>query len=83
MLWDVRYDNATSEHVFTGRLLMSNGTAVPNQPVKLFLNETQVTTLTTNNSGLIEFRRHFDPGNESDSSIGAERGSVCTVFVFP
>ncbi len=57
----------SSEHVFTSRLLMSNGTAFPNQPVKLFFNDTQVTTLATNGSGFIEFRRHFDPGNESDT----------------
>ncbi len=64
--WDVTYDNATSEHVFTGRLLKSDGNPLNGQPVKLFLNDTQVTTLTTVN-GYIEFRRHFDPGNESDT----------------
>jgi len=36
--------------------------------------------LLTNESGLIEYRRHFDPGNESDNSIGAERGfGLCGV----
>jgi hypothetical protein len=66
-LWDVRYDNASSEHVFTGRLVKSDSSPIDSQSVKLFLNDTQVTTLTTNSSGFIEFRRHFDPGNESDT----------------
>jgi hypothetical protein len=65
LLWDVGYDNASSEHVFTGRLLKSNGTPINGQPVKLVLNDTQLTTLTTNSSGFVEFRRHFDPGNQS------------------
>ena len=65
LLWDVSYDNSSSEHVFTGRLLRLNGTPVANQTVNVFLNETHVATLNTSDSGFIEYRRHFDSGTES------------------
>jgi hypothetical protein len=65
LLWQVGYDNVTSEHVFTGELLMLNGTAVQNQDIKIFLNETLVTTLRTNETGFVEYRRHFDAGDET------------------
>jgi hypothetical protein len=64
MLWNARYDNATSEHVFTGRLLRLNGTAIQNKDVKI-LNETQVAMLQTNQTGFVEYRRHFDAGDET------------------
>ncbi len=66
-LCNVYHGGVISEHVFSGRLLKSDSTPINSQPIKLFLDDTQVTTLTTNSSSYIEFRRHFDPGNESDT----------------
>jgi hypothetical protein len=46
LLWQVGYDNATSEHVFTGRLLTASGSPVGDRNVMISLNETNVVNCT-------------------------------------
>ena len=50
---------------FRGRLVTSAGGVVANQPIKAYLNDTQIAeTLTTGSDGCFSFERNFDPTDQ-------------------
>jgi hypothetical protein len=65
LLWDVSYDNSSSDHVFTGRLLTASGSPIGSRNVMISLNETNVVNCTTYANGWFVFRRHFDAGEST------------------
>jgi len=64
LLFWVERDNS-SKHTFYGKLVTTTGGVVANQPIKAYINDTQISeSLTTNASGFFSFERNFDPTNQ-------------------
>jgi len=64
LLFWVERDNS-SKHTFHGKLVTTTGGVVANQPVKAYLNDTQIAeTLTTGSDGCFMFERNFDPTDQ-------------------
>jgi len=65
LLWNATYDEDSSKHVFTGRLLTVSGAALPDYNVMVCLNETNIMNNTSDVNGWFVFRRHFDVGDDA------------------
>jgi len=64
LLFWVERDNS-SKHTFHGKLVTTTGGVVADQPVKAYLNDTQIAeTLTTGSDGCFMFERNFDPTDQ-------------------
>jgi hypothetical protein len=64
-LWQVDYDNSSSDHVFTGRLLTVSGSGsagISGYNVMVCLNEKNEVNCTTGDNGWFVYRRHFASG---------------------
>jgi len=69
LLFWVERDNS-SKHTFHGKLVTTTGGVVANQPVKAYLNDTQIAeTLTTGSDGCFSFERNFDPTDKKVSYV--------------
>jgi len=65
LLWNATYNEDSSEHVFTERLLTVSGVALSSYNVIIHLNETDVVNCTSDGNGWFVFRRHFDVGDDA------------------